>query len=364
MRSATKVSPGRSNARAVRLSRWAYAILALAAFIVGACGGELTARGSQVRRIVAERWDTVFRTGSPAEDDGLIADLQYLEIWGDRIAAADEIDHRVLVFDKQGELQWTAGREGHGPEEFGWIYDLEATENGSLWVLDGRNVRLIELSPEGEFLQDHSIQHLPPKINNLVLFPDKLIFTANHADEGVMTVEREPGLTLLSTEPIPWPGDLDWRMHLRVAVARHPTEPDTWAAAFKYGPGFMVFHGDSVAQHVYIDPIHFTLKAPYIPDIVQSDSARYGALAIAAAGDELFMLFGGRPNRYTHPEEPTRLIDVYGFDGAYRRSYKLPFHAELMTTDGETFYFEREEPYPHVLALRPIREDLAAEGRE
>lgn len=69
---------------------------------------------------MAERWDTVFRTGSPAEDDGLIADLQRLEMWGDRIAAADEIDDRVLVFDQQGELEWIAGSTGKGPEEFGW----------------------------------------------------------------------------------------------------------------------------------------------------------------------------------------------------------------------------------------------------
>lgn len=237
-------------------------------------------------------------------------------------------------------------------------------EDGSLWVLDGENVRLVELSPDGEFLNGRSIQHFPRNPSNMIVFPDKVLFTANHADLGVTAVERGPGLTVLSTKPIPWPADLNWHMNLRVRVARHPSMPDTWAAAFQYGPGFMVHHGDSVAQHRYIDQIPFTIKTPYIVDRMPGDSARYGALSMAAAGDELFMLFGGRPQRYSHPGEPTNLIDVYGFDGEYRRSYLLPFSTLLMTTDGETFYFERDEPYPHLLALRPIRQDMAVEDRE
>jgi len=86
------------------------------------------------------------------------------------------------------------------------------------------------------------------------------------------------------------------------------------------------------------------------------DSARYGATAVRIVRDEIFMLFGGRPRRQEHPAEPTVLIDVYGLDGRYRRSYLLPCDAEGMTTrDGETFYVltERDDGVPLILVLRP-----------
>ena len=58
---------------------------------------------------------------------------------------------------------------------------------------------------------------------------------------------------------------------------------------------------------------------------------------------------------YSSPA-PTVLIDLYGLDGRYRRSYLLPCDAEGMTTrDGETFYVltERDDGVPLILVLRP-----------
>ncbi|MGH7480598.1 MAG: hypothetical protein ACRELV_00455, partial [Longimicrobiales bacterium] len=87
-----------------------------------------------------------------------------------------------------------------------------------------------------------------------------------------------------------------------------------------------------------------------------ADSARYGAVSLSVVGDEIFMLFGGRPFRQEHPDEPTRMIDVYGMDGEYRRSYRLPFDTGHMVTDnGELFYVLTydELGYPFILGLRP-----------
>ncbi len=61
-----------------------------------------------------------------------------------------------------------------------------------------------------------------------------------------------------------------------------------------------------------------------------------------------------------HPlGEPTVLIDVYGLDGGYRRSYRLPGDTKAMVTEnGQTFYVltETEDGLPTLLGLR-LREE-------
>jgi hypothetical protein len=68
------------------------------------------------------------------------------------------------------------------------------------------------------------------------------------------------------------------------------------------------------------------------------------------------MLFGGRPKRAAHDEEPTSLIDVYTPEGRYIESYRLPFGAVGFTTDGSRFFVVRQEPFPALVGLRPRRE--------
>ena len=129
-----------------------------------------------------------------------------------------------------------------------------------------------------------------------------------------------------------------------------------------YGPGFMIFRGDQVTRHMYAVPGRFGMKSPNImptPELRQralQDSVVYGAASIAATDSMIFILAGGRPPKPAHPEmEPTRFVDLYGWDGQYHGSYYTPFHSLVMTTDGDTFVFGVDEPYPHLMALRPIR---------
>ena len=54
------------------------------------------------------------------------------------------------------------------------------------------------------------------------------------------------------------------------------------------------------------------------------------------------------------PRRAHDLIDVYGLDGGYRRSYRLPVDTDAMATvDGRTFYVLTpvERMYPHLFGL-------------
>lgn len=85
----------------------------------------------------------------------------------------------------------------------------------------------------------------------------------------------------------------------------------------------------------------------------RADSARIGAVSVDVIGKEIFFLFGGRPVRAAHPAEPTVWIDVYSVSGDYLRSYRLPFDADGMATDGNMFYVLASDETPKVIALRP-----------
>ena len=74
-----------------------------------------------------------------------------------------------------------------------------------------------------------------------------------------------------------------------------------------------------------------------VPAGAVPDSGRYGAHQVAIAGERIFMLFGGRPKRPAHDAEAVTLIDVYSRAGHYLESYRLPFGANGMATDGQRF---------------------------
>jgi hypothetical protein len=94
---------------------------------------------------------------------------------------------------------------------------------------------------------------------------------------------------------------------------------------------------------------------PYIEEVPLTTgrhlSVSFAAHSIDVIGDEVFFLFGGRSKG--EAIEGPRLVDVYGLDGAYRRSYRLPMEAYNLTTDGSTFYVLQHEPFPAVIILRP-----------
>ncbi len=64
------------------------------------------------------------------------------------------------------------------------------------------------------------------------------------------------------------------------------------------------------------------------------------------------MLFGGRPKRPAHDAEAVTLIDVYSRAGQYLESYRLPFGANGMATDGQRFYVIRMDPVPALVGLK------------
>jgi hypothetical protein len=90
------------------------------------------------------------------------------------IYVADSGNNRILVFDFDGKLQKTIGREGQGPAEFSRPSGLFILEDGGLAVADHYNKRIQFFDKSGEF-----VKMISPKSVDVadLIFKDDKIYT-------------------------------------------------------------------------------------------------------------------------------------------------------------------------------------------
>ncbi len=330
-------------------------LLAILLLVCTACsgGGEQFPEAGKADRVwAAAAWDTVVQIGRGPVDTTLT--LPYaVELWRDYLIVTDDVDQTVKAYDRwTGSHVWTVGGKGEGPHEFEWIVEVTYAWNGNLLVVDAGNMRVVELSPTGEFVRVFRFQDLPMLPWSLLDLGDSLVVTMIRHPDGMAILTPDGKVRRLMSypwlEPIPMP------VSVASLLARDPGSDSVWVSAFVTGPGFMVWHRGVPVAHRYIDPLPFEPPVSRERIAAGKDRGWYTAVAVCVRGGEIFFLFGGRPRRRSDPEgAPTEIIDVYGTDGAYRRSYRLPLDAKDLSTDGEIFYVVQYEPYPSVLGLRP-----------
>lgn len=71
---------------------------------------------------------------------------------GDRIWVVDACNHRVQAFDTEGKLLLSWGKEGSGPGELYYPYDLAFDDEGNLTICEYGNHRVQKFTPEGKSL--------------------------------------------------------------------------------------------------------------------------------------------------------------------------------------------------------------------
>jgi hypothetical protein len=151
--------------------------------------------------------------------------------------------------------------------------------------------------------------------------------------------------------PILDPVPTDYRAAPR--LVEDPDNPNRWAALLMYGPVFSIWNGLEGEAHRYFDEVPYA--RPGTPENVAArrDTLTRGAIAGSIVEGEIYLLGGGRGRTRTDRQgAPADLIDVFGLDGGYRRSYRLPAHANDFATDGRLFVVSRQDP-AEVVGLRP-----------
>ncbi|MEW5958315.1 MAG: flippase activity-associated protein Agl23 [Chloroflexota bacterium] len=92
--------------------------------------------------------------GSNGHDDGQFITPRNLAVGPDgQIYVADSGNHRIQVFDSQGNFVMKWGSEGTGPGQFNEPWGIVVAPDGAIFVADTWNHRIQVFSPTGQFLR-------------------------------------------------------------------------------------------------------------------------------------------------------------------------------------------------------------------
>jgi hypothetical protein len=112
---------------------------------------------------------------------------------------------RLLAFGPDGDVLWTAGREGEGPGEFKDARGLALSSSGTLAVTNLRRTRLDLWRTSGEFIDSLALNH------PLDLFDAEGRFLYSLVEDGAFTpsigrpqlVGADGRLYTISDDPFP-----------------------------------------------------------------------------------------------------------------------------------------------------------------
>ncbi|HSH44841.1 MAG TPA: 6-bladed beta-propeller, partial [Longimicrobiales bacterium] len=156
------------------------------------------------RSIVATEWDTIQAFGPLDANDSTLLVPDFLVAWGDRVAVIDRSPPLVSVFSRAGELLWRYSSQGPGPGEIQWITDATVTPRGTLWVLDNRNTKVLELDSAGRLQRELPTHHFPVAPSTLtVLEGGRVVLSTQNPETGLILAEAD-SLEVLDARRAPW----------------------------------------------------------------------------------------------------------------------------------------------------------------
>lgn len=301
------------------------------------------------RRIVVQRWDTLWSVGGSAEDSILLRPYLLTATRGG-VYLFDAGAKRVLAFSDDGKLRWKTGRDGAGPAEFRGARDLKATDEG-IFVLDPGNNRIGWLGTDGKWrgavpLNDvgHAEQVAP--------LGDGMFMLLTMKPESTFVAVDSTG-KVQSRLSLPWAGFASLDVLARQGYIA--SDAGRWVFGFSIGNGWFAFDhtrmsGEprSYVEHTEFPEVEAKQQGPAV-SIKLTEYNACSACSMSLTGTTLNVHFGG----YTG-EGVKRYVDRFDVrSGQYLGSYLLPVTAQVVEAEGDRLYILAEEPYPILLALRP-----------
>jgi hypothetical protein len=316
-------------------------------FLLAVVAGFTACEDGGQRRVDAVAWDTVAVIGGAGPSDTTLHQPYRIARWDGRVVVIDATSPAVRVFRPDGAPVFSLGTAGSGPGEFRQISGVGIAPDGSLLLLDAGLRKLSAVAPSGQIAWEHTFDPSVRIGGEFVRLSDRYVFITSDAARSV--VEVDPATyEVMRTEALALPDSIPQRAVLSRWNARADETTDEWVSAFYIGPGFFVHRRDTTIFHPYLRPVPFMIAGGAPPD-----SLPYAARSLDVAKGEIYMLFGGSDGGRGGSDRPPEFIDIYGLDGRYRRSLRMPLDAFTLTTDGDLFYAIQHDPVPAVVVLRP-----------
>ncbi len=298
--------------------------------------------------------------GKEEGEDYYILNGQYL----DAVAAPDGSiyifdgkNYRLLKFDKHGKFLWQVGRRGEGPGEFRNIYcDIYVLPDGGVLVVD--EVFLNFFSPDGKYRRTLKLDRMPLYVE----------FIGKEKMFVQVFVTGQPGIAGAFYS-------LDGKL-----ISRLPVE-------YRYGPKLSPNVGASIgggSLRIYGKKVFMSLPDKYEIREYTLDGKLLRVIRrkFRINPPNIKVIFGGRGVR-VYPSDSSgpawlymnryivnmvrkvskkgkkydikRYLDFFNLKGQYLGSYRLPEDTEFCYIDAEgNFYFVQSDPVPRVYRAKLI----------
>src|SRR5262245_47135223 len=139
------------------------------------------------------------------------------------VYVADDLAHRITVFDASGRLLHTWGRHGSGPGELAWIDAVAVAPSGDIYIADTGNNRIQVWDRTGTFLREFSRSTLRGSgLHNprdVVLGRDGLVYVADFRGDRVQVLNQEGAIVRTIGRRGARPGELAGPIQLAVSTS-------------------------------------------------------------------------------------------------------------------------------------------------
>lgn len=298
-------------------------------------------------------WDTLWALGGP--DDETLQLPMRLRPHSEGLVVWDQGRWQVLSFDETGELEWSFGSEGQGPDEFQDVPDLQVTPEGRTFVYDHGNQRVTILDREGAVEKRVGLADVP-RSNTLAIPGDSLLVfvSLSGPDDPLWAVDLEG--EVVHRGNLPWEGFNDLSAISRQGNVH--SRGDRWAYAFLLTNGWFGFQALEPLEH-----LGGFVEHQGLPGVAErsgggertqrlTERPTCTACSLSITDSVLAVHFGG------HQERAARTLDLHRWEnGEYLGSWELPEPAREAMLDGRRAYSLRADPFPVITAFRRVESD-------
>jgi hypothetical protein len=96
-----------------------------------------------------------------APEEAMLANARNIVVDDDGVVyVLDQGNHRLVAFNPDGSVQWSAGREGEGPGEFSRTHGMAGDGEGDLYVTNQSSSRIDVWTTDGTFVESIGIDEL------------------------------------------------------------------------------------------------------------------------------------------------------------------------------------------------------------
>jgi hypothetical protein len=301
------------------------------------------------RRVVVARWDTLWHVGG--ESDTVLLRPFLLAANNEGVFVYDGGARHVTAFAPGGEVRWRFGRAGHGPDEFEKVRDLRISEDGGIDLLDPDNNRILRLRGDGGVRGRVPLSAVGHAEQMVLAAPDQIVLLTYQKDSSFAVIDTAGNVRSRLT--LPWRGfeRLDVLARQGVLAAAE----GRWVFAFSFGDGWFPYRGlrpgpfiGRFVEHTDFPGVRSVATANGQGTKMEEYNA-CSACSVSLWGGTLYVNFGG------YSPQAQRVVDLYDVErGTYRGSWVLPKPAVALAVWGDRVYVLAEDPFPELLALRPV----------